>query len=177
MSASEVTQAAPDVEAESDEDGIPAPLDAAEHEALLDLLQERIGHRFANADLLRTALTHSSWANENGGDDYERLEFLGDAVVDAIIARTLYRRFPKANEAILSRQKHRLISAEPLARIGRELGLGHVLRVGAGARKENVQHQAANGVSRDPSVRAQNRLLRYFRQSSRALRPDPSRGG
>jgi len=133
-----VSDAAVDTELQA-----PDPPDAPDRAALLEALQERIGHRFSDPDLLEAALTHSSWSNEHGGTDYERLEFLGDAVADAIIARRLYLRFPGASEAILSRQKHRLISAEPLARIGRELGLGHVLRVGTGARKQNVHHQAA----------------------------------
>ncbi|MFK7927608.1 MAG: ribonuclease III [Myxococcota bacterium] len=108
--------------------------------AMLASLQERIRYEFSDPDLLDRALTHSSWSNENGGLNNERLEFLGDAVVDAIVAHVLFTSFPRADEGVLSQQKHHLICTATLSSIGRELGLALILQVGAGARKKDV-HQ------------------------------------
>lgn len=113
----------------------------SERATLLDALQERLGHRFADPGLLDRALTHSSWTNENPDDpDNERLEFLGDAVLDGMVAHALFQRFPRAEEGVLSRMKHKLVQARTLAAVGRDLGLSRVLRVGVGAEKAGVQH-------------------------------------
>lgn len=110
---------------------------------MVESLQDRIGHHFGDPSLLECALTHSSWANERGGPHNERMEFLGDAILDAVVARLLFVRFPRATEGMLSRMKHRLVQEVTLAAIGREMALGAVLRVGAGARKTHVQHKPA----------------------------------
>lgn len=119
-----------------------APTEAERIERLQQL-QARLDHTFARPELLDRALTHSSWCNEHDGEHNERLEFLGDAVLDAIVAQLLFRRYPAASEGVLSRQKHRLIASEPLARIGKDLGLGRILRVGTGARRMGVHLQPA----------------------------------
>ncbi len=109
----------------------------------LDALQERLGHRFADPELLDRALTHSSFAHESGGPSNERLEFLGDAVLEAAIARALFERLPDADEGQLSHHKHGLVSGEVLAGIGRELGLPLLLKVGEGARRNAVNQNPA----------------------------------
>lgn len=106
-------------------------------------LQARIGYEFVDVDLLPRALTHASWCNEHGGTHNERLEFLGDAIVGAVVVHTLFTQFPAADEGVLSMQKTQLVRTETLAAIGRELGLPLLLRVGAGARKRNVHQNRA----------------------------------
>lgn len=95
-------------------------------------LQERVGHRFADPDRLQVALTHRSWAHENGGSDNERLEFLGDAVLQLCSTQALMARFPDAREGELSRLRSRIVSTKALAVVGRALKLGPALRLGVG---------------------------------------------
>lgn len=85
-------------------------------------------------ELLRCALTHSSYANENPteGPSNQRLEFLGDAVLDLIVSETLYLRDPLADEGTLSSLRASLVCAETLARIAENLQLAEVLRLGHG---------------------------------------------
>lgn len=92
----------------------------------LDGLQERLGYRFGELDLLHRALTHASRGPERS---YERLEFLGDRVLGLVIADLLYRRFENEPEGALARRHTGLVRMETLARVGRELGLGEALRL------------------------------------------------
>jgi ribonuclease-3 len=91
-------------------------------------LQGRIGHRFRNAALLEQALTHRSF----GASHNERLEFLGDAVLDCVVAQELFERFPGLAEGELSRLRASLVHEAALAAVARELGLPEVLRLGEG---------------------------------------------
>lgn len=94
---------------------------------------------FANPDLLATALTHSSYANEHPevGEDNERLEFLGDAVLGFAIGKLAYERYPHLREGQLSRLRAELVNnAGQLADFARQLGLDRRLRLGKGAEKE-----------------------------------------
>jgi len=92
-------------------------------------LSARFGYEPRDAGLFAAALTHRSAARPNN----ERLEFLGDAVLSLVISEELFRAFPQANEGDLSRLRARLVSAEPLAQIAAELGLGEVLQLGSGS--------------------------------------------
>jgi len=98
-------------------------------------LEERIGYRFSNQNLLCRALTHSSLANESRvgpcplGDN-EQLEVLGDSVLGFLIAEALVRRFPDAQEGELSRLKAHLVSAAHLHGVARRLDLGSHLGLG-----------------------------------------------
>ena len=83
-------------------------------------------------ELVVQALTHSSWAAENGGSDNERLEFLGDAVLKLLTVEYLYARRPGEGEGSLSRMLHLLVENGNLARIARGMGLGAALRLGRG---------------------------------------------
>lgn len=98
----------------------------------LEGVQERLGHTFAEPDLLVQALTHSSYAHEQDAVPNERLEFLGDAILQAATTILLYARFPDAPEGELSRFRARLVNTEILAGIGSDLDLGAVLRLGRG---------------------------------------------
>lgn len=97
----------------------------------LHKLQIRLGHRFQDPALLSLALRHRSMAGGNN----ERLEFLGDSVLNHIVAEALYHQFPRASEGQLSRLRARLVKGETLAEIGSELALGEVLVLGPGERK------------------------------------------
>lgn len=96
-------------------------------------IEEALGYRFKDPCLLRTALTHRSYSNERGErDNYERLEFLGDAVLGMVASRWLYHRYPREPEGQLAKRKSFLVSAPVLARFAESLGLGPELRLGVG---------------------------------------------
>jgi ribonuclease-3 len=100
-------------------------------------LEGRLGHRFRSRTLFARALTHSSWAHENGSAaDNEPLEFLGDALLGFLIAEALCVRFPDADEGALSKMKAYLVSRGSLARVAEELDLGTHLRLGRASRVE-----------------------------------------
>jgi ribonuclease III len=82
--------------------------------------------------LYRQALTHRSWAAENGGQWYERLEFLGDAVLQLTISELLYARFPDDDPGTLTRKRSQLVQNEALAEIAQELDLISIARLGKG---------------------------------------------
>lgn len=102
----------------------------------------RLGYVFRRPELLRQALTHRSF----GAGNNERLEFVGDAVLDCAIAAILYRRFPDLPEGDLSRVRASLVNAETLARLGAALDLGSDIRLGEG-------EQRSGGAAR-PSILA-----------------------
>ena len=95
------------------------------------VLEQALGHTFADPQLLHRALTHRSVSGRNN----ERLEFLGDSIVNHIIAEELYRRFPLASEGEMSRMRASLVKGDTLADIARELELGEHLVLGPGERK------------------------------------------
>lgn len=92
-------------------------------------LSETLGYTFKNVSLLEQALTHRSF---EGSDNYERLEFLGDAVLNFTIAEALFRKFPKATEGELTRLRATLVKGDTLGEMGKGMGLGDVLRLGLG---------------------------------------------
>ncbi len=99
-----------------------------------------VGYVFKDRSLVLESLTHSSYSNENGPiddkgtylDDYERLEFLGDAVIGLIVAEMLMFRFRDASEGKLSRWRSSLVSRKTLSDIAVELKLGDYLLLGRG---------------------------------------------
>jgi len=98
----------------------------------LDQLAERVGHAFSSRTLLEQAVTHSSFSHEHRVEDNERLEFLGDAVLQLCATVLLYARFPDAPEGQLSRSRARLVNTTALAALGARLAIGPVLRLGVG---------------------------------------------
>lgn len=116
----------------------------AEHEDHAALAR-RLGHTFARPELLELALTHSSWANEFGAGDAhnERLEFLGDAVLELCVSAELFRRFPDVREGDLTRLRSRLVSTVGLAERARELGLDARLRLGRGEEQQGGRSRDA----------------------------------
>ncbi len=94
-------------------------------------LTKRIGYSFSEKGLLEAALTHRS----AGSLHNERLEFLGDAILNFLIAEELYRRFPSAREGELTRLRASLVKGTTLAQLARSLDLGGALRLGGGELK------------------------------------------
>lgn len=105
-------------------------------------LEKTLGHGFIQPELLRQALTHRSHSSPHN----ERLEFLGDSVLNCAVAILLYRRFPSLREGELSRLRASLVRQETLAEIAAALGLGDALRLGEGELK--------SGGFRRPSILA-----------------------
>lgn len=97
-------------------------------------LSRRLNLPFSNISLLTRALTHRSYVNENpkSTEDNERLEFLGDAVLDFIVGAWVYNRFPEMPEGDLTKVRSALVRNDQLAAFARQLGLGHALRLGRG---------------------------------------------
>lgn len=104
-------------------------------EQLHALVAARLGHSFARAELLRTALTHRSFRNERpklAPDDNERLEFLGDAVLGMTVAALVVEAFPDAREGELTRRRADLVCEAGLADVANDLGVGPALLLGRG---------------------------------------------
>lgn len=105
-----------------------------EQEKIIEF-EEKIGYRFENPDILATALTHSSYSNEKRLKKYEcneRLEFLGDAVLELISSESIFRSNPKLPEGDLTRIRASYVCEPTLALCARELGLGDYLLLGRG---------------------------------------------
>ncbi len=101
----------------------------------LQELESRLAVSFVDKGLLATALTHSSYLNENPGvvaESNERLEFLGDAIIGSVIGEELYRLHPEWTEGQLTQARSVLVSGPTLSRVARGLGLGDSLEMGAG---------------------------------------------
>jgi len=113
----------------------------------LKQLEERLGLRFNDYSLLTRAVTHRSYLNENPEgslEDNERLEFLGDAVLDFVVGAYLYHRYPEMKEGELTMLRAALVRTETLADFARELSLGENLRLGYG--------EAENGGRDRPAI-------------------------
>ena len=107
-------------------------------------LEKRLGHRFKHPDLLQLALTHRSYANEQGvPEHYERLEFLGDAVLGLVTGQWLYERHPELPEGELSKMKAQLVSRTSLAQHAERLALGPALRIGVGEERSGGRTKAS----------------------------------
>jgi ribonuclease-3 len=100
-----------------------------------DKLEQLIGHIFNNHDLLRQAMTHPSFLHENFETDikdYQRLEYLGDAILGMLLAELLYLRYPEWEEGALSQLRSRLAGQDVLADRARSMGLGDYILLGRG---------------------------------------------
>jgi ribonuclease III len=105
---------------------------------LIDLAG-RLGHEFKDLSLLETAITHRSFYFENRGitnAHYERMEFLGDAVLDLVLSETLMKCFPQMNEGTLSKWRASLVNETVLGDLARDLELQRYLRLGNSEEKE-----------------------------------------
>lgn len=114
----------------------------------LSELEAAIGYNFSDKELLMTALTHSSFANElkiNKCEYNERLEFLGDAVLEIVVSEFLYFNEPDVNEGSLSKHRASLVCEKALAECARRIELGKYLRLGKG-------ETLCGGASRDSII-------------------------
>ena len=100
----------------------------------MDKLEEKIGYHFRDRELLNTALTHSSFANEKHGEtqSYERLEFLGDSILGVVTAEFLYQHEPRLPEGRMTRLRAELVCETSLHKTALALGLGDYMRLGRG---------------------------------------------
>ena len=142
--------------------------------ASLDTLQDLVGYRFHNPNLLLEALTHASYAQESSGRgrDNEQLEFLGDAVLNFLVSVRLADTFPEYQEGKLSRARARLVAAEHLARVASKLELGTYLRLGRGEEKTGGRDKSRllvdaleaviAAIYRDGGLRAAQRFVKRF---------------
>ena len=102
----------------------------------LEILQKKLDYDFKDRTLLETALTHSSYRRENPDvrHDNERLEFIGDGVLDAIIGTELFKILPEKSEGTLTKLRALIVCERSLSRAGRTLGINKYLRLGVGER-------------------------------------------
>ncbi|MDE6387160.1 MAG: ribonuclease III [Lachnospiraceae bacterium] len=111
-------------------------------------LEEKIGYRFRDTRLLRQALTHSSYANEqkiNKSGDYERLEFLGDAVLELVSSDYIYQQYPDMTEGKMTKLRSSIVCEPALASCAREMGLEEYILLGKG-------EEATGGRGRDSII-------------------------
>ena len=100
-----------------------------------DQLETVLGLQFQDRQLLEQALVHRSFVNEKGwspSDSYERMEYLGDAVLELVISEELYRRYPDLTEGELTKGRAALVCGEALARLARKSDLGNFILLGKG---------------------------------------------
>ena len=101
----------------------------------LESVQENLNYKFKDIELLQTALTHSSYANEQSmkiTENNERLEFLGDAVVSLIVSQYLYKKYPNYPEGELTKIRAKVVCESSLAFIAKKINLGELLLLGKG---------------------------------------------
>lgn len=118
-----------------------------EDASILSSLQDKLGVQFNRPELLREALTHTSYVNEQPcafATDNERLEFLGDAVLDFLVGEALYRRYPSAHEGALTSMRAALVRTDSLARASHAVDLGGHLFLGRGEEASGGRERAAN---------------------------------
>jgi ribonuclease-3 len=112
----------------------------------LDTVQEALGYRFAQPAVLEQALTHPSWRAENGdaAADNQRLEFLGDAVLQLVATVLLFEAFPGRDEGYLTKVRSALTKESALADYALVLGLGNCLRLGRGEKRYGGARRPSN---------------------------------
>jgi ribonuclease-3 len=103
------------------------------------ILQRTLGYQFSDSSLLVKALSHRSVGKNNN----ERLEFLGDSLLNLVISESLYQRFPQAKEGELSRLRAHLVKGETLAELAREFNLGECLILGGGELKSGGHRRSS----------------------------------
>ncbi len=108
------------------------------------MIEKKLGYRFKDRELLKTALTHSSYANENLLPSNERLEFLGDAVLTCIAARFLYEQYKQSSEGELSKLRAALISTKSFAELAKRLCIDREILLGKGEKMTGGVERESN---------------------------------
>ncbi len=114
-----------------------------DHGDALDMVQRTIGYHFSDSALLTTALTHSSYASENEVDSYERLEFLGDAVLELAITLEIFGALDDASEGRMTRIRATIVDEATLASVARRIGLPAAMRLGVGEDRSGGRDRAS----------------------------------
>ena len=111
-----------------------------------DMIEAKLGFSFRNKSLLEQALRHPSYVNEHpeSGDSNQRMEFLGDAFLDAFVALTLYQEHPSVDEGLLTEMRSQIVSGRTLARAARRLDIGEHLLLGQGEIASGGSRRASN---------------------------------
>ncbi|MBQ7876351.1 MAG: ribonuclease III [Clostridia bacterium] len=94
--------------------------------------EKKLGYEFKDKNLIETALTHTSYANERGVESYERLEFLGDAVLQMLTSRYIYVNYPKFPEGKMSKMRANIVCEATLSQIAYKIGINEHARLGKG---------------------------------------------
>ena len=102
-------------------------------------IEALIGYTFVDKELLQRALTHPSYSHIHRVDSYQRLEFLGDSILDFIIADELCKTYPNFNEGRLTKMRGAIVSATPLANVVKEKGYDKFLKMGFGDLSDNIR--------------------------------------
>lgn len=147
----------------------------------LEQLGVELAYAFKSPGLMQQALTHRSYSADNN----ERFEFLGDSVLNFVIAETLFERFPRLSEGALSRLRANLVRQETLAQVAREISLGTCIRLGDGELKTGGAQRASiladalealvGAIHRDGGfVAARDTTLRLFAEVLAGINPDQS---
>ena len=113
---------------------------------VLDEVQGKIAYTYKNISLLKEALAHSSYANEHRADnvrDNERLEFLGDAILDLIISEYLFKKYPEMPEGDLSKLRASIVCEASLAQVAKEINLGEYILLGKGEERTGGRDRAS----------------------------------
>lgn len=108
------------------------------------MIEKKLGYKFKESKLLKTALTHSSYANETSVESNERMEFLGDAVLGFIVARVLYDLFPDAAEGKLSKMRSAIVSRMNFAHFAKELKIDKQILLGKGEENTGGRKRQSN---------------------------------
>ena len=108
------------------------------------MIEKKLDYKFKDRELLKTALTHSSYANETSVESNERLEFLGDAVLGFVVADVLYKRYPDATEGKLSKKRSSIVSRMNFAHFARELKIDKQMHLGKGEENTGGRQRESN---------------------------------
>ena len=95
-------------------------------------LEEGIGYKFNDIEILSNALRHRSWCSENNGNSNERLEFLGDAVLGLLVAKKIFENYPDKPEGDLAKIRSGVVSSQALYEVAQEIDLGDAIALGIG---------------------------------------------
>jgi ribonuclease-3 len=108
------------------------------------MIEKKLDYKFKDLELLKTALTHSSYANETAVESNERLEFLGDAVLGFIVAHVLYKKYPDASEGKLSKMRSSIVSRMNFAHLAKELKIDKQVLLGKGEENTGGRERGSN---------------------------------
>lgn len=145
----------------------------------IDLLQKKLGYFFNQCNLLSRALTHKSAGNQHN----ERLEFLGDAILNYVITSVLYHKFPYVNEGRMSRMRANLVQENTLVILAREFNLSDYLQLGPGELKTGGCQRASilantiealiGGVFLDSNIKIVEMLIiNWYKARLEQINPD-----